>query len=214
MTRLSKGIRNAVAIFSVAIVGASGCRGRNGDQKATGQEETRQAQLLRVTTEASALMRRDAALALRDFPTSPVIKRLVELLSDADRDVRLVAQDSLGVIGQPAVPALTEAMKSESAATRGGALSPFELKGLRSEAAVTPMIELLKREGLWLLAGDRRANGQVLAVGIKALGAQGSLAVAKLEAAIASTEDQYQRNPLEFALLEARKVAAAEAPPK
>lgn len=78
--------------------------------------------LLRGLYDAEVSVRQAAALALRDRPLAAAIPRLASMLDSADSLLSRLAGDALAAMGSVASPALAEAARSSSAATRIGAV--------------------------------------------------------------------------------------------
>jgi len=78
--------------------------------------------LLEGLHDSDVSVRQAAALALRDRPLAAAIPRLVSLLDTQDSLLSRLAGDALAAMGSIASPALAEAARSSSAATRIGAV--------------------------------------------------------------------------------------------
>lgn len=167
--------------------------------------------LLLFALDTNVDVRREVALALRSFanptqvPTRAAVLVLIGYLDDGDQTVRLLAQRSLGQIGEPAVDDLIMAMRSDQPHTRLGALSPFAMGEIRSTKVIGPIIAVLKRESDDLLLAPQPWTSTIWTVAIEAIGKQGDLAIPALERAIAEGKRHGElTGAFEMALVKAR----------
>lgn len=101
--------------------------------------------LLAALQDDSPMVRGCAVDALGRLRSESAAAGLVSCLGDDDVGVRNAAHDALEAIGEPAVPALVDALRSSSAEVRGGAASVLVMHGRSS--ATRALVDALGREG-------------------------------------------------------------------
>jgi HEAT repeat protein len=109
-------------------------------------------------------VRQAAALALRDRPLAAAIPQLVSLLDSQDSLLSRLAGDALAAMGSVASPALAEAARSSSAATRIGAVRSLALN--QDPDAIPALYAALEDDSSmvehWAVEGlERRGLGMV-----------------------------------------------------
>src|SRR5437868_4811924 len=77
-------------------------------------------------------------------PTQELIKALVEVLKDADAEVRINSANALGAIGPPAVDALTAALGDPNRDARAAAAYALGQMGSDGSPAAAALIKALK----------------------------------------------------------------------
>ena len=120
--------------------------------------------LLSALSDADTEVWACALYALGTRPEPEAISLLVTSLSDPSSFLARTAADSLQRLGQPAVPALIEALKSQDAQTRG--LAARALAHLKYTAAIPALFKALEDDSVivqyWADEGlDRMGVGQV-----------------------------------------------------
>ncbi len=103
-------------------------------------EEARTATCRALTDPVSAV-RQCAALSLRERPSTDAIPLLIDSLHDSDRLFARFAGDALATVGNPAVPALIEALESENPRVRIEAARALAL--IHNPQAITALFAAL-----------------------------------------------------------------------
>ncbi|MBD2041576.1 sister chromatid cohesion protein PDS5 [Microcoleus sp. FACHB-672] len=116
---------------------------------------------------SEAAVRAGAAKALgriaseANVETSTIIPPLVEALKDSEPDIRRVAAEALGRMGEPAVPELIAALKGDSSSVRLVAAEALGQIGPDARLAVPALIDRLE-DGDWRVrSGAARALGKI-----------------------------------------------------
>ncbi|MCZ6677540.1 MAG: HEAT repeat domain-containing protein [Candidatus Poribacteria bacterium] len=100
--------------------------------------------------------------------------------SDENRNIRLIAAEALGKIGQPAVPALTKALNDKNDQLRVGAVYPlYQIDASKLDTVLPVLIE-----------GIRDADGNVREISVWAAGRMGAAAKDAVPALIQALHDE------------------------
>ncbi len=103
--------------------------------------------------------RSGAATALGEIKHESAVPSLIETLKDERPEVREIASNALGRIGEPAVPHLIQALKNEHRAVRENAARALGL--IKHENAVPALIQALKDENWDVRERAAKALGEI-----------------------------------------------------
>jgi len=107
-----------------------------------------QAAICSALTDENQSVRQCAALSLRERPSPAAIPQLIDILGDDDRLLAHLAADALIAIGNPAIAALIEAIRSSNASVRIEAARALAI--LRNDQAIPCLFSALDDPSPWV----------------------------------------------------------------